>query len=174
MHDAFVENCALSSAGNKKCWISKVKTLLNYLDTSINDHRDFDIFKLNVHLKSKFISNWKESISPSDQDHNIKGNKLRTFGRFKYNSVYEPYLDIVCNRYERSDLTKLRISAHKLAIETGRHARPFIPINMRKCLFCDSGEVEVEFHFLLNCTSLKMKEPYYLNLPVKIVHFLVV
>ena len=89
MHDAFVENCALSSASNKKYWISKVKTLLNYLDTSINDHRDFDIFKLNVHLKSKFISNWKESISPSDQDQNIKSNKLRTYGSFKENFMYE-------------------------------------------------------------------------------------
>ena len=79
LHDAFVENCALSSASNKKYWISKVKTLLNYLDTSINDQRDFDIFKLNVHLKSKFISDWKESISPPDQDQNINGNKLRTY-----------------------------------------------------------------------------------------------
>ena len=97
LHDGFVENCALSSAGNKKCWISKVKTLLNYLDTSINDHRDFYIFKLNVHLKSKFISNWKESISSPDQDQNIKGNKLGTYGSFKDNFMYEPYLDIVCN-----------------------------------------------------------------------------
>ena len=31
----------------------------------------------------------------------------------------------------------------------------FIPLNMRKCLSCDSGVVEDEFHFLLNCTSLK-------------------
>ena len=52
-------------------------------------------------------------------------------------------------------MTKLRISAHKLAIETGRYARPFIPSNMRKCLLCDSGEVEDEFHFLFNCTSPK-------------------
>ena len=155
MHDAFVENCALSSAGNKKCWISKVKTLLNYLDTSINDHSNFDNLKLNVHPKSKFISNWKESTSPPDQDHNIKGSKLRTYGSFKDNFMYEPYLDIVCNRYERSNLTKLRISAHKLAVETGRYATPFILPNMRKCLLCDSGEVEDEFHFLLNYTSLK-------------------
>ena len=69
--------------------------------------------------------------------------------------IYEPYLDIVRNLYKRADLIKLRISAHKLAIETGRYARPFIPSNMRKCLLCDTGEVEDEFHFLLNCTSLK-------------------
>mgnify|MGYP006906297622 CR=1 FL=1 len=33
-------------------------------------------------------------------------------------------------------ITKLRISAHSLSIETGRYARPTIPSNERFCKFC--------------------------------------
>ena len=47
-------------------------------------------------------------------------------------------------------MTKLRISAHNLQIETGRYTVPKTPIENRKCSHC--GLIEDEFHFLLECS----------------------
>ena len=44
---------------------------------------------------------------------------------------------------------KLRISNHKLMIETGRYDQT--PHNDRFCLVFNSGIIEEEFHFLLHC-----------------------
>ena len=36
-------------------------------------------------------------------------------------------------------------------IERGRYASPKIPVDDRLCIYCDLGEVEDEFHFMLKC-----------------------
>ena len=46
-------------------------------------------------------------------------------------------------------LTKLRISAHSLLIEKGRHFRPKLERKNRLCRICN--EIEDEEHFLLYC-----------------------
>ena len=54
---------------------------------------------------------------------------------------------------------KLLMSSHRLAIESGRWAWPArIPIEERKCAYCDL--LEDEFHFVLECkcyTELRYK-----------------
>ena len=47
----------------------------------------------------------------------------------------------------------LRISAHRLHIETGRYQG--IPPHQRLRGLCDSGEVEDEIHFLLCCSKFR-------------------
>jgi hypothetical protein len=47
----------------------------------------------------------------------------------------------------------LRISAHRLHIETGRYQD--IHPHQRLCGLCDSGEVEDEIHFLLCCSKFR-------------------
>ena len=50
----------------------------------------------------------------------------------------------------RRNLAKFRISAHNLAIETGRYTRPIkTPIENRKCFHC--GQIEDEFHMIFYC-----------------------
>ena len=51
--------------------------------------------------------------------------------------------------------SRLRLSSHNLAIETGRYTS--IPRRERICTFCNTNVVENEFHFLLAC-------PYYIDL----------
>jgi len=62
------------------------------------------------------------------------------------------YLDIVDNKKHRNIIAKLRLSSHKLFIETGRHQN--IDRDQRKCILCNLNDIEDEFHFVLKC-------PYY-------------
>ena len=52
-------------------------------------------------------------------------------------------------------MAKLRLSSHTLNIEIGRHNK--IDRQDRKCIRCNSNDIEDEFHFVLVC-------PDYINL----------
>ena len=82
----------------------------------------------------------------------IKKNKLRTFRKFKRTYDYENYLTNVRNINHRVAITKLRLSNHKLAIETGRYVKPYQPPDQRICPLCKTG-IEDEEHFLMNCLA---------------------
>ena len=87
-------------------------------------------------------------VSYSSNDNNVyTGNKLRTLALFKGRFICEPYLNIVQNKNERNELTRLRISAHNLAIESGQYARPYIPAHETKCKLCDINSIEDKKHF---------------------------
>ena len=60
----------------------------------------------------------------------------------------EEYLIKIKNVTLRTQLAKLRISNHKLRIETGRHQG--LNSDQRFCPFCET-EVECETHFLIEC-----------------------
>ena len=83
------------------------------------------------------------------------GSKLR---ELRYNQF-------ICNwkmdLHQRDKLPKLdtykiiksdyRIEPHILNIEVGRHSRPYIPRHQRFSLYCDTGQIDDEIHFLLKC-----------------------
>jgi hypothetical protein len=76
--------------------------------------------------------------------------KLRTYCKLKSKLRVEPYLEV----YHRSgipELAKLRGGTNRLRIEQGRYVKE--SISERKCLFCESGEVEDEAHFMLSCAA---------------------
>ena len=51
---------------------------------------------------------------------------------------------------KRRNFTKFRISAHNLAIETGRYTKPIkTPVNKRACFHCK--QIENEFHVIFEC-----------------------
>ena len=52
-------------------------------------------------------------------------------------------------------LAKLRLSDHKLEIETGRHQRLKVDQDKRICRLCNTSEVENEIHFLMQCNLYK-------------------
>ncbi len=98
--------------------------------------------------------------------------------KFKTLFFREPYLWKIKDQRYRTALSRLRLSSHNLAIETGRHARPKIPRSERVCDKCDTGSVEDEIHFIMACpkysnsreTLFTAIEPYIRNfstLPVK-------
>ena len=53
------------------------------------------------------------------------------------------------NVKHRKAMTRLRISAHRLAIETGRYTKT--PIEKRVCTTCEGQIIEDEYHFLMKC-----------------------
>ena len=59
-------------------------------------------------------------------------------------------MQLSLKKSERSILTKLRISAHALHIETGRYSRPPVPRDKRVCYSCKQF-IENEEHFVLYC-----------------------
>ena len=76
--------------------------------------------------------------------------KMRTYRLFKSVPGIEPYLYIT-NRNHRQALTRFRLSAHHLHIETGRWSKT--PVENRICKMCDNQDIEDEQHFLLSCPS---------------------
>ena len=106
---------------------------------------------------NQFICNWKMDLHQRD-----KLPKLDTYKIIKSDNRIEPHILYVRNkRYQRA----LRVSSHKLNIEVGRHSRPYIPRHQRFCLYCDTGEIDDEIHFLLKC-------PGRFSLLQEIVHYL--
>ena len=77
---------------------------------------------------------------------------MRTYITFKTSFVMEDYLTIK-NVAHRKAMTKLRISAHSLAIERGRYTTPSTPIESRICPHCPDNVIEDELHFIMQCNK---------------------
>ena len=79
---------------------------------------------------------------------------MRTYRLFKTIDNYkcEDYLHQVTNTRHRIAVTKLRLSSHKLAIETGRYSRPFKKPAERIRPICKI-EMEDEYLFLNICPA---------------------
>ena len=66
----------------------------------------------------------------------------------------EGYLSVITNYKHRSTITRLRVSSHHLAIETGRYEG--LQRSDRICATCDLGVVDNEQHFLAECQSTEL------------------
>ena len=80
-------------------------------------------------------------------------SKLSFYNQIKINFKREAYLDDIAKFNHRSALTKLRISAHDLKIETGRYKQQIR--ETRTCDWCqivmNTRHIEDEKHVLLDC-----------------------
>ena len=94
-------------------------------------------------MKQKYISHWNQTLQNSQ--------KLSFYNTIKNNYSPSTYLDLTRKNPLRKTLVKLRISCHKLRIETGRYDN--IPRNERICNFCNCNKIEDETHFLLDCPA---------------------
>ena len=95
-------------------------------------------------LEELYCEKWLFSINSCRS----KG-KLSVYANIKNSFKLENYL-LQFPIWYRRNFTKLRISAHSLAIETGRYSKPIeTPPSKRLCFHCK--EIETEFHFILNC-----------------------
>ena len=84
----------------------------------------------------------------------MKNGKLKTYLALKTKFGLEKYLAILNNVHEKRSICRLRISSHRLQIETGRYRN--VPRDERICQKCSENEIEDEVHFLIKCSENKV------------------
>jgi hypothetical protein len=153
----------IHSRPNKKNWASDVRDILNstgfsqvWLNQGIGDESVFlSIFKCRI--KDMYIQNWRARLDLSS-----RAIFYRNFTNFEFKN----YLEQVNSEKFRTALTRLRVSSHRLCVETGRWKQPVTPFSERLCQIC--SKLEDEYHFLFECPlydNLRKQfiKPYYLN-----------
>lgn len=163
-----VYNQALSDCKRGRTnWVASVKKLLcDYgfayvFDEQRVDNISFFIGVFRQRIIDSFIQQWYGSLDTSPI--------LKSYKLFKLQFQYEIYLDVLPSNL-RFYISRLRLSAHSLRIQTGRYARNRIPRNERYCTYCNTNDIEDEYHFVCVCpcyinirqTYLK---PYYYRRP---------
>ena len=128
----------VESSGIIKSWYASV--------LKMNDHLSLNGERSRKHmlrqLRSDYSRHWWDKIQLE--------SKMRIFTQFKSHFEFEDYLNI-SNVKHRKAMTRLRISAHRLAIERGRYNN--IPIEDRVCTTCQGRILEDEYHFLMICNK---------------------
>ena len=108
-----------------------------------------------------FYERKKKNITPLQVKWSVPEIREESSGELLfYSKIYkkfeqQEYLNFNIQKEPRKQLTKLRISAHPLAIETGRYSKPKTSHNERFCKFC-KDQVEDESHFLLKCPKYNL------------------
>lgn len=140
-------------------WISPLSFALSDLGL------DFNITSPHIFrnaLQAKFIHAWEKRV--------LTSKKLRTFITFKSHFRLEPYLKHIKNRSKRAQVCRLRVSAHNLEIETGRHKN--IDASLRFCKFCPNS-IEDEKHFLISCKRYTTyRDEFFSDISKKVPNFI--
>ena len=141
-------------------WAGRVENVIRKYTTDLPSHNAMPLDnkaidalgnKLRELRYNQFICNWKMDLHQQDEL-----PKLDTYKIIKSDNRIKPYILFVRNkRYQRA-LTQLWVSSHKLNIEISRHSRPYIPRHQKFCLYCDTGEIDDEIHFLLNALFIRL------------------
>ena len=90
-------------------------------------------------MQKKYVTHWKHSLCNSQ--------KLEFYNVFKDSYTSSTYLDVIRKNPNRKTLVKLRISNHKLNMETDRYKK--ISRCDRICPVCVLN-IDGEIHFLFN------------------------
>ena len=147
---------------DKPSWRKKLKRLLEQIGLGVKSgwkHADIGNVKMiRQRLKDIKLQKWLSEINNDTRKDANQSNKMRTYRVSKTIDNYkcEDYIHQVTNTWYRIALTKLRLSNHKLAIETGRYSRPFKKPAERICPICKI-EMEDEYHFLNICPAYQEK-----------------
>lgn len=128
-------------------WASLIRHLLMslgfyevWLQQGVGDTNRF-IAVLKQRLTDTFIQNWRSRLDNSTRAHLYKSIAVFQF---------QPYLEKINITKFSQAFSRLRMSSHRLHIESGRWVRPLsTPLNERKCFFCNT--LEDECHFVLEC-----------------------
>ena len=127
-------------------WFSFFSSLCKLINVKPSDITSEAFVLLKEKLCDCYIQYWSDRIKTF--------SKMDTYCLLKQRFGFENYIRDVNIRSHRIILSKMRISNHRLAIETGRFSKT--PRNERLCLFCKANnnfsEIEDEQHVLLRCS----------------------
>lgn len=155
LKSAYEEYKSLYLSGNT--WYSTVNFFCKTLNIDMNLSKTFGRNKFQNELKKTLTHNFLSYWNNIKQNQGESG-KLSTYFQFKTRFTTEKYFELK-NIVNRSIVTKFRISAHRLGIETGRYERirnsqgnlGMLDRGERICLHCTLNEVEDESHMLFKC-----------------------
>ena len=154
LYNAYTENVRTNSD-----WMKAVVKLLCTIRTThenaLRMKRSTLVKLVTKHFMSSFETGWKAELF-NDDCRGTFGNKLRYYRTFKWNFATEPYLQCK-NTTSRKNISRLRLSCHRLQIELGRYARgeSRLQPEERICKLCNT-ECEDEFHFMCRCPKFSV------------------
>ena len=129
-------------------WVSNIKKLLcdygfNYVWIDPNCiYSKLFLTHFAKTVKDNFIQNWFNGIEFS--------TPLKLYSNVKTSFCCEDYFDCIPKSLIYH-LSRLRMSAHDLRIQSGRFSSNRIRREERYCLCCNSSDIEDEYHFILIC-----------------------
>ena len=128
---------------NSKSWCHDIKSIFEQTNFAhiYNNKITVDPSDVQNKLVELFSSNFIDSL-PMKQ-------KLRNYALFKFSFEPEPYTTAYLSRNKRSIFAQLRMGILPLRVETGRFQN--LDLRDRKCIYCNSGQVEDENHFIFHC-----------------------
>ena len=134
---------------NGQNWASQIKMILRqhgfeYVWWQQSDI-DIPFYSIRQRITDTYQQSWYSEINNS--------SRLQSYSIFKHNFELEKYFTLNIEQKYKVALTRFRISAHSLFIETGRYEN--IPRKQRICQSCNMSRVEDEFHFLLVCPNYR-------------------
>ena len=88
-----------------------------------------------------YCNNWKNTVACVP--------KSRTYILYKYEYLAKPCVECVNNRAHRSALANFRCGILLLRVERGGFNA--IPLEFRRCVFCEYNVVEDEYQFFFSC-----------------------
>ena len=151
LYNAFCENVKGNST-----WFQSITKLLDMVNVkaehAMKNNVKLIIRKVQMFFKEAFVNGWKQELFDDSRKGNF-GNKLRSYRTYKSGFSVEHYL-LKCNSMvHRKNIARLRLSSHKLHIETGRYLVGIqrLKPHERICYKCNSNECEDEFHLIVKC-----------------------
>ena len=130
----------------KTSFYANLIEMLNYYNIPFNFNHDnlndTKILYFVDHMQKKYITHWKHSLCNSQKRH--------FYNVFKDSYTPSIYLDVTRKNPKGKTLVKLRISNHKLNIETGRYNK--ISRFDKNCPVC-SLDIGDKIHFLFDCAK---------------------
>ena len=131
-------------------WHTFAKNISNDIDieytsfTNCTNRKDFNIMRKNIAKCSE--NHFRELLSKNIEKLN-ESNKLFLYKTLKESGTTPEFYLSHPNKQYRKNITKFRISDHKLLIETGRYYK--IPREDRLCSVCK--KIDDEIHFFIHC-----------------------
>ena len=149
LKDAYISSKRMHQGGLQS-WYTSAIYILQLLGLKISSCLNLTINQLTNIVKNKLIKQYSSYWNQERSKHLLSG-KLDTYFNLKQSFCFEPYLSLT-NFHHRRAISKIRISAHNLMIESGRYKKPKpLPREDRLCKFCNLNEVENEIHFITRC-----------------------
>ena len=141
----------MNRTGNITNWASMLKQLLCslgfndvWLAQGVGDIKAF-LIVAKQRVRDQFVQNWHSRLENSSR---------ALFYVQVSNFKLQPYLEVLNSSKLITAMARIRVSSHRLMIETGRWNKPVaIPLNERRCQTCNV--LEDEFHFILECRKFE-------------------